>query len=247
MRIAEKILDILYPPVCLLCGGRGEICRCLCKECYGKYVSESFLHCDKCGQTARNCTCPGEYELHTRKKISGKSAVVLTFFVNSKHRENTDRVTEKMIFALKSKGSFSDFFADELCRTIKSEFSKSEEDISEWTITYAPRSIEKFYEFGVDQGEELARCLAKRLHIKHQKLFLRSASEEQKNLSATERKVNASESMVPIKRGIKKGGKYLIVDDIITTGSTVSAAARYLYYYGAAAVFPVAIARTKLF
>ncbi len=244
MNFLRKLSDFLFPESCRLCGEFGEVHHSLCKSCRAKYVSETFERCGRCGKNASKCECLSDFFADTKTTVGGRHFSTLTFYLNHASRVNTERVTEKMIFSLKSKGDFAQFFAVELSRMIKNEFDRAGLDISEWMLTYAPRSVVKFVECGIDQGDEVTGYLARELGIKRRELFFRSRSEEQKNLGREERALNVSETLLVREKSVKPGGKYILFDDIITTGATISAAAKRLYECGAAQVYPVSIAKT---
>ncbi len=244
MGFLSKLSDIIFPESCRLCGEFDEVRYSLCKNCRAKYASETFERCGICRKNASKCTCSSEFASDTKTTVGGKYSSSLTFYMSHANRANTDRITERMIFALKSRGDFARFFAVELSRMIKGEFERAGLDISEWTLTYAPRSVAKFIECGVDQGDEVTRYLTRELGIKRKSLFVRSRSEEQKNLGREARALNVSETLLVRKKSVNPGGKYILFDDIITTGATISTAAKRLYECGAAEVYPVSIART---
>ena len=56
----------------------------------------------------------------------------------------------------------------------------------------------------------------------------------------------AAASLSADREKIRKGGRYLIIDDIVTSGATVNAAVRNLYFCGADKVFAAAVARDML-
>ncbi len=244
MKLFQKAIDVLYPKRCRVCDSTDEVTNSVCKSCLMKYAREAFEKCKNCGQTASRCTCKPSFASETMTEINGKYYSSLTFYRNAQSRDS-DRITERMILSLKSRGDFAHFFAAELARMIKNDFTKAGLDISEWTLTYAPRSVKKYLETGLDQGDEVTRYLAKELGIKRKNLFARSRSVEQKNLTKDERVENASESIFVRRRQITRGGKYILFDDIITTGATVSAAAKLLCLCGAESVYPVSIAKTQ--
>ena len=243
MNVFERLINFLIPSNCMICGKRtdgGE----LCNECSGEFIRESFLKCESCGKPAAKCECGADFTAHTRTKIGGRGFIALTFY-KSKATQAAERTTERMIYALKNKGTFAEYFSTLLAGEIRSAFSKDGTDLSEWTVTYPPRSQGKFNRMGFDQSEEIARRLAKKLGVSFSETFTRTdEGEEQKNLRARERYLNAEESRVPIKKNIIKGGKYIIFDDIITSGATVETMAKHLYFAGADSVFPVTVART---
>ena len=245
MGLFAKLLDVLAPPICALCGAGGTRGEELCDKCREKFVCECFGHCPVCGRNASLCTCGVDFTKATHCTVGGRDFFALTFYRSAKSFGESDRATEKMIFALKEHGGFSAFFAKELARGVGRIFDSGEEDASGWIVTYPPRSDANFYKYGVDQGETVAYELARRLGTKSVKTLVRgSKSAEQKTLSASERQENAESTLIPIRRNIVEGGKYILVDDIITSGATIETAAKLLYSCGAAAVFPVAIART---
>ncbi|MBP3368494.1 MAG: ComF family protein [Clostridia bacterium] len=245
MNLFSKAIDILYPKRCRVCDSFEDVSNSLCKSCRTKYAREAFEKCSKCANTASRCTCTPDFALETKTAINGRYYSTLTFYKNSAKRADSDRITEKMILSLKTRGDFARFFAVELARMLRSEFEKANIDLSEWTLTYAPRSVKKYLECGLDQGDEVTRYLARELGIKRKLLFARSQSVEQKNLSRTERTENANESFIVRRHQVAERGKYILFDDIITTGATISSASRLLYEAGAAAVYPISIAKTK--
>ena len=245
MGLFGKLLDILIPPRCELCGENGTKGEELCDSCRAKFVRECFEHCPVCGKTAQNCTCGTDFTDVTHRTVGGKSFFSLTFYKSEKSFGESDRATEKLIFALKERGAFARMFATEICRGLGRIFSDGDEDITEWIITYPPRSDRNFYKYGIDQSETLASEMAKILGCRTARTLARgSRSVEQKTLSARERKTNAESTLIPLRNRIEDGGKYILVDDIITSGATVKTAAELLYSCGAATVFPVSVART---
>ncbi len=181
---------------------------------------------------------------HTSTLIGGYSYCVLTFYKSFGSYGASERITEKMIFALKERGEYADFFADEISRELKRLFARADMDISEWIITYPPRSLVKLRQYGFDQCELVVKRISEKLGIPYVGLFERIDGEEQKSLGAQDRALNADATLKIKKELVKKGGKYIVFDDIITSGSTMSTAARNLYFCGAAEVFPAAIAKS---
>ncbi|MGN1346492.1 MAG: ComF family protein [Eubacteriales bacterium] len=243
-RWAQRTVNLLCPPVCAFCGketsGRSE----LCVECAAKYLKERQTKCPHCGKPAVLCVCGCDFSRVTRTFLGGKSHVTLTFYTVSASSYDNERITEQMIFLLKDKGQFAQFFADELADEIERLFAAVGQPPEEWILTYPPRSTENFMKSGLDQSEEVTRRLAKRLGSPWKQTFVKISGSEQKTLCAEDRMVNASRTLVPRKSAIEPGGKYLLFDDIITSGATMMAAARHLYFCGAAAVFPISIARS---
>lgn len=239
MNLLRSIISLFFPQNCRICAEKtdGEE---LCNECKEKFIREAFARCQQCEKSVAGCVCGADFLDHIKEDIGGKRFISLTFYDKSAK----DRITETLIFRLKDRGEFADFFAYELAREINSLFSRSGENIEEWIVTFVPRSVAKFSEKGFDQGEEVAWRLAKKLGVKCESVFKRGASGTvQKSLGKAERRRNAEESIFPLKKHIKNGGKYILFDDIITTGATMETGIKHLYFCGAAKVFPVSIAK----
>ena len=245
MGLFAKIIDLLFPPTCAVCDSGVSDSGNICDDCRQKFIRECFEHCKICEKPASSCICNTHFTDVTKYTVGGRNSISLTFYLSEReYGKETGRVTEKMIYALKERGIFADLFADELARAIRNAFASSGEKIEDWIITYPPRSTKNFYKYGIDQCEELSNRLGRCLGCKTKKTFIRGGrSAEQKTLSPDGRRENAESSLIPIRRNISDGGKYFIVDDIITTGATVETAAKMLYSCGAAAVFPISIAR----
>lgn len=244
--IGARLLSLLFPRVCALCQAPSPDGD-LCAECRRKYAAGTFLRCPICRKTADRCLCGVDFPSSSRTTIAGRPFLALNFYIPADRlgEEHADRVTERMILDLKRRGTYAEFFAGECARQLGLLLEEAGEQPRDWIFTYAPRSPEKFAEVGFDQGEEVGRRAAKLLGCPFVRTLARaSSSEEQKSLGAAERRENAREGLLPRRRSISDGGRYLLFDDIITTGSTVKAAAEILYEAGAADVFPVALART---
>lgn len=244
MGILQKLFDVLYPPTCLLCGKPAEVQGVLCDGCYRQYAGEAFLRCGRCAERAGRCECGIDSFRQSVRGLAGRHMAYLTFYVGTEKAREDGRITEQMIFRLKKRNEFVAFFASELCREVRTLFEEAGESLDGWVITYPPRSEEKYREYGFDQSEEMARLMAKELGIPCIRTFRRSKDAvEQKALDRSERLSNAENTLIPIPGRIPKGGKILLLDDVITSGATVSTAMRHLYFHGASAVFPIAIAK----
>ncbi|MBE6626172.1 MAG: ComF family protein [Ruminococcaceae bacterium] len=240
MSLIERITYLLFPGNCSICGERVNGGDELCDKCKEEFIREAFTRCPICDKSVAGCYCGAGFSEHVKDEIGGKRFVSLTFY----DKTAKNRICEKLIYRLKDRGEFASFFADELAREILSLFSRNGEDIKDWQTTYIPRSVAKFSEKGFDQSEEVAKRLANRLGIKFEKVFFRGAGGTvQKSLGREERRINAEESILPMKRHIRPEGKYIVFDDVITTGASMETAIKLLYFYGAAKVLPVSIAK----
>ncbi len=243
-RLVRKGLDLLCPSVCTYCGKKAKIKFGLCVDCAAKYLKERQMCCPLCGQTVEFCSCGCDFRRISKTTVGGKTHLSLTYYTGSQEAYEEGRISERMILHLKDKGTFARFFADELCDELERLFQHSEYVLDDWILTYPPRSVSNFMKYGIDQSEEVVKWMSQRLGIPWKRTFTKAEGDEQKSLTAEERMANASNTLIPQKHAIKPGGKYLLFDDIITSGATIMAASRHLYFCGAAEVFPISIART---
>lgn len=245
MNFMQNVYNLLFPSCCLYCGNKAEVSHALCRNCYSVYIKESFEHCPKCGNTVKNCSCGCDFTSLTRTSIGDRQFISLCFYISrSNSTEAEQRQTENMILRFKQRGEFTDFFANELASELRKQFSKAKLELSEWILTYPPRNADNLEKFGFDQCEEMVKKLSSILDIPYRKTIYRISGDEQKNLNMAERLENAENSLAIIKDSVHEGDKFILFDDIITSGATISTSTRNLYFNGARAVFPISIART---
>lgn len=242
-RFFGLILDLLFPPMCEVCScsvGHGEK---VCKNCIDKFRIEMFYHCPECGCTADKCTCEKLSDPVWKTNIGGRNSFSLTFYLSVNDRDE-GRITEKMMFALKERNVLFDFFAETVSSSLRRLFDSAGEDITEWIFTFPPRSEKNYDEYGYDQCEEIVKRMAALVGAEWAYTLKRVGGGEQKNMNTAERAKNATDTVVLIRENVVSGGKYIVFDDILTTGATMNAAARNLLFAGASEVFPVTIAKT---
>ncbi len=243
----EKCKRFLFPPVCVLCGnalseGTGPLCR-TCREAY---LRERDVLCPLCGKKAAFCTCPVAHL--TDEVFPGVCAAVSRFY-NAEHSSETAAMTRSLILRCKREGrrDIAKTLAHDLAVRVGGILFANGEDTRTWTVTYIPRNPDNLLQYGVDQGEAIARAIADELRCPCVPTLLRVShitNHLQKELSADARYDNAEAGLAPRRQSVVSGGRYILVDDILTTGATMSVAKKLLLQCGAAAVLPAAAART---
>ena len=114
-------------------------------------------------------------------------------------------------------------------------------------VTWAPLSRKRRRERGYDQGELLARAMAKRLGLPAVPTLVKARhTQPQSGLDSAEaRRANAlgAYALLP---GVDVAGKrVLLADDVVTSGATLSECARTLLEAGAAEVWCVTLAQAR--
>ena len=108
-------------------------------------------------------------------------------------------------------------------------------------VTWVPTTGARRRARGFDQGEILARAVARRLVLPCRPLLRRLSGPPQTGAS---RAARLTGPRLVLRRGASVAGRrVLLVDDVVTTGGTLVAAARVLRAAGAAQVTAVAAAR----
>ena len=113
-----------------------------------------------------------------------------------------------------------------------------------------PLSRERLRERGYNQAWELARRLARRLHVDATHAWLHRGRDtaHQIGMSRREREQNLRDAfwVEPRARAALQGRHVALIDDVLTTGATAHAAAQALVRAGAARVDVWVVARTPL-
>ena len=237
--VFDTILDLIWPPLCAVCGveTRGH----LCASCRAKIKARDPKLCcpicdvtmmlpDSAGFIATPCTnCLKE------KPKFDKARAATTF----------EGPVRKLVIQMKYlkgawlAGTLTDFL--EGCFT--AEFSGDKIDAVCPVPLFHARSRDR----GFNQAELMGRDLAHRFKLDfNTDLLLRTRpTVTQTAMNARERRSNMAGVFVspPKYRPIVFGRNILLVDDVMTTGSTLNECAAALKNNGAAKVFAIAVCR----
>lgn len=229
MTLWQRFLDTLFPPRCVCCGELLPAGSPLpfCAICYANYQQSRRYVCRHCGRAIRDCVCCGETLL--------SAGVYRVSRVTAYLPERRNSPENQLLYALKHKNLtiVRRFAASELASAIQ----RAPENTDGFFVTCVPRRPSSIREYGFDHAEELARRLSEELSLPFEALFRRlPEAKEQKGLGAEERKKNA-ENSIRLRDGVSVSGKrYLIVDDVMTSGASLAACAALLFSHGATEV-----------
>ena len=114
-------------------------------------------------------------------------------------------------------------------------------------ITWAPLSRKRRRERGYDQGELLARSMAKRLDLPAAPTLVKARhTQPQSGLDSAEaRRANALGAYALLNGADVAGKRVLLADDVVTSGATLSECARTLLEAGAECVWCVTLAQAR--
>ncbi len=217
IRLFEILLDLLYPPKCTFCGKLlGEEEHDICTACR--------LELPIRGDT-----------LDVGPYLEACSAAL---YYRGKVREAVLR------FKFHGMEQYASTFAPLLAAAASAQLPMDGID----AVTWVPVSRKRRRKRGYDQAYLLARLAAKQLGKPLESTLLKQRDNPaQSGITAPEERRANVLNAYRLARGADVADKaYLLVDDVVTTGSTIGEAARVLLTAGAKAVYGAALASGRL-
>lgn len=244
MNLFTKLIDIIYPPRCLICKEflhqHNQIDKSnatsFCQTCTSSFHKISSPLCSICGvpflpDTGEDHVC----ENCIRRRPFYKAARAPYFY------EDT-LMTAIHQFKYNGRRVFADPLGALLARFAASWVRKS------GTLLTIPVPLhpKRLRERGFNQSLLLARHVAGQLCIELDFLSLRRVrhTSPQTALGREERRKNVRGAFQVLNPSAVKGKEVLLVDDVATTGNTLNECARALKRSGCKKVFCLALART---
>ena len=197
----DNILDLIYPPVCGICGKLNQ--NYLCKKCQKVLENQSKFVIDENQDFNQN--------FNKHLYIFKYKGIIRRMILNYKFNEKSYLYITFVNFLLKNEKFF--------------KILKSYD-----TIIPVPISSERKNERGYNQSELLAKELAKKLNIECVKncLIKNKNIIEQSKLNKEERQKNIQGVYILKNKEKLINKKLLLIDDIYTTGSTVNECCKIL-------------------
>ncbi len=215
MGCSEKLLDLVFPPRCVLCGGvcpGGELC---------------------CGRCARE-EPPLAQPLRRGDGSAARpwSVLACAFAYRGRVRSALSR------FKFKGDMRAGEYLGGAMAKLVTGAFPPCAFDL----VVPVPMPPERQRMRGYNQAEILARRVAEALGVPVEPAaLLRQGAFAQHQLTAGFRRREAAHSFRPGTVELR-GKRILLVDDIVTTGSTAAVCCRILQEMGAAEVAVLAAA-----
>lgn len=219
MTIFTEIFDFLLPRICPSCSNKLTIEeKFICTECLSKI---QYMSADRMQSFYNN-------RFANRRNISGLAAL----YPFEKEKE-----LQRIIHALKYKQKF--LLGKYLGEKLGEHFSKL---ILDWQINLilpVPLHHLKKAERGYNQSLVIVKGMYKVLRIEYKENILKRErfTQSQTHLNQGEREENVCGAFTVKHPLAIKGGKILIVDDVITTGATINECAKVLLNNGASKIY----------
>lgn len=207
MSAADAVLDILFPPRCAFCGKlMDHTGDGVCPACAG--------------------ALPYVEEDRVRRKVNGYTGAV-AFYYDGPVREGV----RGMKFGQKAWRArpFGRYVAQAAAEHLSGEFD---------AVTFVPVSAWRRFRRGFDQARRLAEAAAKAWDVPAEAVLQKVRNNPAQSTVKTpaERRANVR-GVYRVRPGARVAGRrFLLIDDVLTTGSTMSACADTLMAAGAASV-----------
>lgn len=220
--MVDGLVGIVAPHHCCCCDKIGSL---LCDNCKYNITSERVTRCIVCGRpTANNWLCSDCHTPYERAWAVGSRTGAL----------------QRLIGLYKFERAIA------ASKTLSALMLQSLPELPQETIIVPiPTVSSHIRERGYDHMLLIAKNIAQARGLKMQRLLKRQTSTKQRQATATQRS-NQAKCAFAVDGLIDKGAIYLLVDDVMTTGSTMKYAARCLIKAGAKHVWIAIIARQTL-
>lgn len=117
----------------------------------------------------------------------------------------------------------------------------------EYILTYIPIGKKSKKTRGFNQCEYIAKLLSKRLDLKYMETLIKSKETRvQKELSKSERRENIKDSFSIKDKCDIEGKKFILIDDVVTTGATIEEGIKILKENGANEIKILTIAKSRI-
>lgn len=235
MSFASQLLDLLYPPVCLLCGSRASGGAPLCAACAEALPRSRPPVCDRCG-----VPLPAQPEPEAVCRRCREAS--LAFDLARSPWQFAGPMQDAVhAFKYRRRRRLGRWLAEGMAATAKAAFPIDGID----AVVPVPQHWAARHLRGFDPAAELSRAVASALGkplLPALRRVRRTAS--QTRLTWEQRQANVRAAFAG--RRLPAGSAYLLVDDVLTSGATAHACAAALRASGAGRVFVLTAARTPL-
>jgi len=232
MELFKRISNFFFPLRCLGCQKEGML---LCEECIKKipYLEENYCtFCTRISKFGLTCSCcKKNYSLDGAIIALNYDGLIRKLIKSAKYKPYLDSLLEKLTLILAKKIKKGPLY--------KNYFLKEN-----FILLPIPLTLRKKAERGFNQAEIIALGLSLQLNLPLDLKILKKIknTKSQSLLNLKERRENIKNSF-KTRVNFLKGKNFILVDDIITSGSTVNEASKILKKAGAYKIWAFALAR----
>jgi ComF family protein len=207
----REILDFLYPPLCLICGEGVVSDRLICDSCWTKASNQGIVFCSECREVlVDSFACPESHEKECFPVVSlGRYIPPLKDIIHHFKYHGFSRLGLSIVDRL---------FAD---------YTDSLKSLKIDGIIPIPLDSYREKMRGFNQASVLTDIIGKKLNLPMARNALRKIrrTKDQTRLDILEREANMRGTFAAETEFVS-GGRFLLVDDVFTTGATIKEAAR---------------------
>lgn len=232
IRILKSLIDIFFPPKCVICSKLNE--NFLCDDCI-RNISVTGNHvCQFCGKptirSVNKCLeCKDEKLCFTKARSFGIYEGVLKDVIAEYKYKNVRALTKL------------------LTQLLYMTLQKYYRDISFDSIEYIPMTKRSKSFRGFNQSELLAKELGKIKELSVNGFLIKTKNtKKQMRLSLSKRRKNLIGVFDFVGSKENCRGDILLIDDVYTTGYTVSECSKVLLNNGANDIYVLTLARSLL-
>lgn len=216
-----SLSDVIAPHICRGCGAVGSV---LCKRCKNHIIETHADICPECKKPKTKPTCPD-------------CNLPVTFCIG----ERNDLLDELIHdFKYNSIRPIGKAFVDILDKILPTLPEKT-------IIIPLPTSNKHIRQRGIDHTLYITKRLAKKRHLKFEKILIRAKDTVQVGANHTSRIAQANQAYaINSKTNINPDYTYILFDDVWTTGASMKSAIKKLQMAGAKNIRVVLLAVSKL-
>ena len=232
--MGQCVAELLWPTRCIGCDRPGEL---LCAECRSRlpWIEQRWA-CPDCGAPFGSLACTEcEHDWESRTIVcalpfGGTISRLITIFKDHHERRLASVLAAAMATSLDEAAAWP-------AQDGRPRFEPEELD----AICFVPATAGAYARRGFDHMELVSQELAALTGIPLADVLARASARDQRQLDRWERRENIRGTINPVTD--VSGLRFLLVDDVITTGASMREATRALLDRGAAEVSCCAFAR----
>ncbi len=227
--LSRRALAVFFPERCVFCDTVVHAGVAVCNYCAATLPRQERPLCHRCGLSKAVCTC--------QSVDTVLDAVCAPF--------RYEGAVKRGVLRFKARGTSlaAAHYAREIAETVQQEF----EGIPFDAVTFVPMENADYRARGYNQSEWLAREVGKRLGLPvYPTLYKAFPTKPQKEVEASKREGNLRGALDCLADADVSDKRFLVVDDVCTTGATLRECALILKIYKARAVYGATLAKTRL-